>query len=67
VFELMTPFDADGALPVLTGLVEGAAEEKTRDRLWLQLKKISDAQLAYAAACAAFGQRPKWARVLAIA
>jgi hypothetical protein len=66
VFALLTPADATGALPALVGFVEGADDEKTRGRLWNALKRISDAQRAYRAACEAFGREPDWVRMLCI-
>lgn len=55
VFDLLLPRDIDDALPALASMDEPAIQRS--------MQRIADAQRKYAAACAAFGQRPAWDRV----
>jgi hypothetical protein len=66
VFALLLPREAHDALPRLTALLDGAGDADTRDRLWRALKRIGDAQRAYADACEAFDRAPDWYRVLCV-
>ena len=66
VFALLLPREAHDALPRLTALLDGAGDADTRDVLWRALKRIGDAQRAYADACSAFDRAPDWYRVLCV-
>ncbi len=66
MFALLLPREAHDALPRLTALLDGAGDADTRDRLWRALKRIGDAQRAYADACEAFDRAPDWYRVLCV-